>query len=64
MKVALLQLVERVLVRLKPGKRPSKLSRLVVRDTIIGTLDDLDRGQRELDEEMRASWENKCAGER
>ena len=45
------QLVERVLARLTPVKKPSRVSRLVARDTIIGT----------LDEEMRASSENNCA---
>ena len=33
--------------------RKSKLSRLVQRDTINGTLEDLERAQQELDEELR-----------
>ncbi|MGD0618501.1 MAG: hypothetical protein ABSB67_12645 [Bryobacteraceae bacterium] len=62
MRTTLIQLVERVLVRLQPEKKPSKLSRLVPRDTIIGTLGDLERGQKELDDEMRTASENKWAG--
>ena len=49
------------LVRLVPGDKPSKMSRLIHRDTISGTLKDLDRGQRQLDAEMRTSWEEKWA---
>jgi prevent-host-death family protein len=47
------------LVRLVPGDKPSKMSRLIQRDTFQGTPEDLDRGQRELDAEMRAAWEEK-----
>jgi prevent-host-death family protein len=51
------------LIRLVPGDEPgSKMSRLVRRDTVNGTLEDLDQAQRQLDEEMRASWENKWGG--
>jgi len=46
-------------VRLVPRDRPSKMSRLIQRDTIHGTLADLDRGQRHLDDEMRTSWDEK-----
>jgi antitoxin (DNA-binding transcriptional repressor) of toxin-antitoxin stability system len=46
-------------VRLVPGDKPSKMSRLIQRDTIHGTLEDLDRGQRRLDDEMRVSWDGK-----
>jgi prevent-host-death family protein len=49
------------LIRLVPSEKPSKMSRLVPRDTICGTLDDLARGQQELDDEMRTSWEKKWA---
>ena len=47
------------LVRLVPGDRPSKISRLIPRDTIHGTPEDLDRGQRQLDDEMRAARDEK-----
>ncbi len=47
------------LVRLVPGDKPSKLSRLILRDTINGTLEDLDQNQAQLDNEMRTSWEEK-----
>jgi prevent-host-death family protein len=46
-------------VRLVPRDSPSKMSRLIQRDTIHGTLADLDRGQRQLDDEMRTSWDEK-----
>jgi prevent-host-death family protein len=49
------------LVRLVPGDKPSKMSRLIPRDTIHGTLKDLDRGQRQLDTEMLSAWEKKWA---
>jgi antitoxin (DNA-binding transcriptional repressor) of toxin-antitoxin stability system len=47
------------LVRLVPGDKPSKMSRLIPRDTICGTPEDLDRGQQQLDTEMRALWDEK-----
>jgi prevent-host-death family protein len=47
------------LIRLVPEARPSKLSRLIVRDTIVGTPQDLERAQTTLDEELRVSWNNK-----
>ena len=49
------------LVRLVPGDKPGKMSRLIQRDTIHGTPEDLDQGQRQLDIEMRTSWEEKWA---
>jgi antitoxin (DNA-binding transcriptional repressor) of toxin-antitoxin stability system len=49
------------LIRLVPEDQPSKLSRLVQRDTIVGTPEDLERAQQELDAEMRASWDGKWA---
>ena len=48
-------------VRLVPGDKPSKMSRLIQRDTILGTLEDLDGGQRQLDAEMLTAWEEKWA---
>ena len=66
------QLVERVLqgelveivhkgrlVRLVPEVQPSKMSRLVQRDTINGTPEDLELAQQELDDEMRTAWTRK-----
>ena len=47
------------LIRLVPGDKPNKMSRLIQRDTIQGTPEDLDHGQRQLDTEMRAAWEEK-----
>jgi antitoxin (DNA-binding transcriptional repressor) of toxin-antitoxin stability system len=41
------------LIRLVPENKPGKLSRLIQRDTINGTLEDLERAQQELDEELR-----------
>ena len=41
------------LIRLVPDNKPGKLARLVQRDTINGTLEDLDRAQQQLDEELR-----------
>jgi antitoxin (DNA-binding transcriptional repressor) of toxin-antitoxin stability system len=41
------------LIRLVPENKPSKLSRLLERDTINGTLEDLDRAQQQLDDELR-----------
>jgi antitoxin (DNA-binding transcriptional repressor) of toxin-antitoxin stability system len=68
----LFQIVERVLqgelvevahkgrlIRLVPENKPLKISRLVQRDTINGTPEDLERAQEQLDEELRASWEGK-----
>ena len=61
------QIVERTLqgarrlVRLVPGDKSSKMSRPIRRDKIHGTPEDLDRGQRELDVEMRTMWEEKWA---
>ncbi len=49
------------LIRLVPEDKANKMSRLVHRDTIHGTPEDLDRGQQELDSEMRGSWEEKWA---
>lgn len=49
------------LVRLVPGDKPSKMSRLIQRDTIHGTLEDLADGQRRLDAEVLAAWEEKWA---
>jgi prevent-host-death family protein len=46
-------------VRLVPGDRASKVSRLIRRATINGTPEDLQRGQEQLDAEVRASWEKK-----
>ena len=47
------------LIRLVPADQPGKISRLIHRDTISGTPEDLDRAQRELDGEMRTAWEEK-----
>jgi antitoxin (DNA-binding transcriptional repressor) of toxin-antitoxin stability system len=47
------------LVRLVPGDRPSKISRLIQRDTIHGTPEDLDRAQKQLDAEMLTEWDEK-----
>ena len=49
------------LIRLVPEEKASKLARLTAHDTIDGTLEDLERGQQELDQEMRTSWETKWA---
>ena len=49
------------LVRLVPGDKPGKMSRLVQRDTIHGTPEDLDRGQMELDTGMRTLGGEKWA---
>ena len=37
------------------------VARLIARDTITGTLADLDQAQDELDSQMRSSWEQKWA---
>ncbi len=47
------------LIRLVPANKPSKMSRLVQRNTIVGTPEDLERAQQELDEEMRTMWDRK-----
>lgn len=53
------------LVQLVPREQPgSKLQRLVKRDTVVGTLSDLDRAQKQLDAEMRKSWGTKWARKR
>lgn len=49
------------LVRLVPGDKPGKLARLIPRDTISGTLADLDQAQNELDSQMQHAWEEKWA---
>ena len=49
------------LVRLVPGDKPGKLARLIPRDTISGTLADLDQAQNELDSQMQHAWEGKWA---
>ena len=49
------------LVRLVPEDKPSKMSRLVRRETINGTPEDLDQAQRQLDTEMRTLWDEKWA---
>jgi prevent-host-death family protein len=49
------------LVRIVPGEKPAKMSRLIRRETINGTLEDLDRSQQQLDTEMRAAWDDKWA---
>ena len=46
-------------LRLVPEDKRSLVSRLVKRKAIVGTLDDREAAQRELDAEMRASWESK-----
>ena len=48
-------------VRLVPADGSSKLARLVPRDTICGTFEDLDTAQKELDAEMRNAGEEKWA---
>lgn len=48
-------------IRLVPTNKPSKMSRLIRRNTVNGSLDDLDKAQQELDEEMRRSWESQWA---
>ena len=48
-------------VRLVPEDKTSKLSRLVKRNSYNGTAEDLERAQRELDDEMRSAWDNKWA---
>ena len=49
------------LVRLVPGDKPGKMGRLILRDTISGTLAVLDQAQNELDSQMRNAWERKWA---
>jgi antitoxin (DNA-binding transcriptional repressor) of toxin-antitoxin stability system len=45
------------LVRLVPEVKASKMARLVGRDTIRGTVAELEKAQAELDLAMRSSWE-------
>ena len=45
------------LVRLVPGDKPSKLARLVHRDTICGTPEDLNEAQKQLDADVWNVWE-------
>ena len=49
------------LVRLVPGDRPSKMARLIQRDTICGSLADLDQAQLDLDAEMLDACDKKSA---
>jgi antitoxin (DNA-binding transcriptional repressor) of toxin-antitoxin stability system len=49
------------LVRLVPEVKPSKIARLIPRDTIRGTLANLEKAQRDLDAEMRKAWAQKWA---
>jgi antitoxin (DNA-binding transcriptional repressor) of toxin-antitoxin stability system len=46
-------------LRLVPEDKPSKLARLIPRDTICGSLSDLDQAQLDLDNELRNAWEAK-----
>jgi prevent-host-death family protein len=50
-------------IKLVLADEPSTLSRLVPHDTIVGTLDDLERAQAELDKEMRESFERRTIKE-
>ena len=72
---SLFQLVERALrgelievvhegrvVRLVPGERSSKMAQLIPRDTIRGSLEDLDGGREQLDGEVRHASEQKWVG--
>lgn len=47
------------LLRLVPEDKPSKIARLIPRDTICGSLSDLERAQIDLDAEVRLAWEVK-----
>jgi prevent-host-death family protein len=47
------------LVRLVPGDKPNKMSRLLKRDTI--RVEDLDEAQQQLNAEMLALWDEKWA---
>ena len=49
-------------LRLVPEEKVSLMSRLVKRDAIVGTPDDLEAAQRELSEEMIAAWDAKWDG--
>ena len=49
------------IVRLVPAEKSSKMARLVPRDTIRGTVEDLEQAQKELDVENRLAWEKKWA---
>jgi antitoxin (DNA-binding transcriptional repressor) of toxin-antitoxin stability system len=46
-------------LRLVPDDKPSKIARLIPRDTICGSLSDLDQAQLDLDDELRSNWEAK-----
>ncbi len=48
-------------VRMTPVKQASKLSRLVARDTLLCSPDDLVKARKELQEEMRAEMEKDWA---
>ena len=49
------------IVRLTAADQPGKMARLVKRDTICGTADDLEKGQQELEAEIQLSWDQKWA---
>ena len=52
------------LVRLipEPGHRKSKVARLVPRETVIGTFEELEAAQRDLGAGILKSWEKKWDG--
>jgi hypothetical protein len=54
---------QRVLVHPAAEKKPTKLSRLAPRDTIVGTVEDLERAREELDDDMRTRWGTKALGD-
>lgn len=49
-------------LRLVPEEKVSKLSRLVPHNTINGTPEDLERWQKEMDDEVRTAWDEKWVG--
>ncbi len=49
------------IVRLIAADQPGKMARLVKRDTICGTADDLEKAQQELEAEIQLSWDQKWA---